>query len=97
MKRIIVDKANRYDEPLCLMIFSVQGDAAIEYEHGRQALQQADFGIVPEVRLLVRWSDLIEGETVEDFIARAEAQDVKLILTQHVNRELENSNSPVSA
>ncbi len=134
----IVDKANRYDEPLCLMIFSVQGDVAIEYEYGRQALhwvlretaqavkcelrkvdlfarwrsgkfflilpttqgsalqgtveridrslQQADFGIVPEVRLLVRWSDLIEGETVEDFIARTEAQDVKMILTQHVKR-----------
>ena len=39
MLTFITDKANRYDEPLCLAILSVNGEGAIAAEYGRQALR----------------------------------------------------------
>lgn len=135
----IVNKANRYDESLCLVVFSVQDDGGIEQEYGRQALhwvlrvtaqivkkelrrvdlfarwrsgkfflmlpttqasdlekillridaavQQADFGVVPVVRLLVQWSVLQDGEQVEQFIERTERQVVRKIITYRTDTE----------
>jgi diguanylate cyclase (GGDEF)-like protein len=141
----IVNKANRYDESLCLIIFSLQDEMGIERKYGRQALhwvlrkmaqavkrvlrkvdlfarwrsgdfylllpttdvsalqgifvrideaiQETDFGIVPKVSVLIRWSMLDDGEDVDDFIARTESQEVMLILMQANNPRLPISSS----
>ncbi|MEW8554052.1 MAG: MMPL family transporter [Candidatus Thiodiazotropha sp.] len=62
------DKAHRYDEPLCLIILNIEGEAFIIKDHGRQALRWVFREMTQAVNRAIRKVDLFSRWGVGEFI-----------------------------
>ncbi|MES9946841.1 MAG: MMPL family transporter [Candidatus Thiodiazotropha sp.] len=62
------EKANRYKEPLCLIMLTIEGEEVIIQNHGRQALRWVFREIAKAVKQALRKVDLLSRWGVGEFI-----------------------------
>lgn len=83
---LTAEKANRYKEPLCLIMLTIEGEEVIIQNHGRQALRWVFREMAKAVKQAIRrvdmlniqarWASLRDGGTAHSLVARAKSHDV---------------------